>query len=309
MNTQMLEEMLGHLAARARGRRGPRPGPLLDRPHGPLGRRRRPRGARRRRPCPPDGAVRQPLRRAHGLPEPTVAACHGSCVGGGAEIAVACDLRVGGSNLRLRFPGGALGVPVGPARLVTLCGLSVAKYLLLTGKEVSADEALRWGLVHRVAPAASTEEEALELAAAVAEHPPEAVARPEAHAPRVGRRRGALAGRGRGPGGVAALRARAFRTRPSALEPFGAVERAVDPAIGGETCRSSAAGCRMAPGTEGRLRRILVPAAHSGRRLGRASDPVLCRAHISHEQASKDPRPMNKPFHALRARFRARPCL
>jgi enoyl-CoA hydratase len=111
-----------------------------------------------------------------GFPKPTVAACHGSCVGGGAEVAVACDLRVGGSNLRMRFPGAALGVPVGPARLVTLCGLSVAKYLLLTGKEVGAEQALRWGLVHKVAPAATTEEAALGLAAAVAEHPPESVA-------------------------------------------------------------------------------------------------------------------------------------
>ena len=109
--------------------------------------------------------------------KPTVAACHGACVGGGAEIAVACDLRVGGSNLRLRFPGGALGVPVGPARLVTLCGLSVAKYLLLTAKEADAEMAYRWGLVHKVAPAARTEEAALQLAAQVAEHPPEAVAR------------------------------------------------------------------------------------------------------------------------------------
>ena len=106
-----------------------------------------------------------------------MAACHGSCVGGGAEIAVACDLRVGGSNLRMRFPGGALGVPVGPARLVTLCGLSVAKYLLLTGKDVGAEQALRWGLVHKVAPAPATEEQALGLAGAVAAHPPEAVAR------------------------------------------------------------------------------------------------------------------------------------
>src|SRR5919106_1106988 len=88
------------------------------------------------------------------FPKPTVAACHGACVGGGAEIAVACDLRVAGSNLRLRFPGSALGVPVGPARLVTLVGLSVAKYLLLTAKEIAADEALRIGLVNRVAPAA-----------------------------------------------------------------------------------------------------------------------------------------------------------
>jgi enoyl-CoA hydratase/carnithine racemase len=111
-----------------------------------------------------------------GFPKPTVAACHGACVGGGAEIAVACDLRVGGSNMRLRFPGGALGVPVGPARLATLCGLSVAKYLLLTGKDVGADLALRWGLVHKVAPAAATEEAAIQLALQVAANPPEAVA-------------------------------------------------------------------------------------------------------------------------------------
>jgi enoyl-CoA hydratase/carnithine racemase len=111
------------------------------------------------------------------FPKPTVAACHGACVGGGAEIAVACDLRVGGSNLRLRFPGGALGVPVGPARLATLCGLAVAKYLLLTGKEVDAEMALRWGLVHKVAPASATEDAALQLAAQVAANPPEAVAR------------------------------------------------------------------------------------------------------------------------------------
>ena len=129
----MLEELLAHLAS-ARDDdevRGPRA--LVDRPHGPLGRRRRPRGARRRRA----GVRRMELfarlyDELTGFPKPTVAACHGACVGGGAEIAVACDLRVGGSNLRLRFPGAALGVPVGPARLVTLCGLSVAKYLLLT---------------------------------------------------------------------------------------------------------------------------------------------------------------------------------
>jgi enoyl-CoA hydratase len=111
------------------------------------------------------------------FPKPTVAACHGSVVGGGAEIALACDLRVGGSNLRMRFPGAELGVPVGPARLVTLCGLATAKYLLLTSRSVSADEALRLGLVNRVAPAAATEDSALGLAAEVAAHPPEAVAR------------------------------------------------------------------------------------------------------------------------------------
>jgi len=111
------------------------------------------------------------------FPKPTVAACHGDVVGGGAEIAIACDMRVGGSNLRMRFPGAALGVPVGPARLVTLCGLATAKYLLLSSRTVGADEALRLGLVNRIAPAAATEEAALDLAASVAGHPAEAVAR------------------------------------------------------------------------------------------------------------------------------------
>ncbi len=111
------------------------------------------------------------------FPKPTVAACHGDVVGAGAEIAICCDTRVGGSNLRMRFPGAALGVPVGPARLVTLCGLATAKYLLLTSRNVSADEALRLGLVNRVAPAAATEQAAIGLAAEIAQHPPEAVSR------------------------------------------------------------------------------------------------------------------------------------
>jgi len=111
------------------------------------------------------------------FPKPTIAACHGDVVGGGAEVAVACDMRVGGANLRLRFPGAALGVPVGPARLVSLCGLATAKYLLLSSRTVGADEALRLGLVNRVAPAAGTETAAIELAEGVAAHPPEAVAR------------------------------------------------------------------------------------------------------------------------------------
>jgi enoyl-CoA hydratase len=111
------------------------------------------------------------------FPKPTIAVCHGDVVGGGAEIAVACDMRVGGSNLRMRFPGAALGIPVGPARLVSLCGLATAKYLLFSSRTVGADEALRLGLVNRVAPAAGTEQAALELAAGVATYPPAAVAR------------------------------------------------------------------------------------------------------------------------------------
>jgi enoyl-CoA hydratase/carnithine racemase len=177
LNTAMLEEMLERLAF-AREDEGVRVLVLSSTDHMGLS-----AGADVREQLDADGRVRRMELFARlydeltGFPKPTIAACHGSCVGGGAEIAVACDLRVGGSNLRMRFPGAALGVPVGPARLVTLCGLSVAKYLLLTARDVGAEEALRWGLVHRVAPASATEEQALALAAAIAEHPPEAVAR------------------------------------------------------------------------------------------------------------------------------------
>ena len=177
LNTQMLEEILGHLAA-ARDDDGVRVLVVSSTDHMGLS-----DGADVREELDAEGRVRRMELFARlydeltAFPKPTVAACHGSCVGGGAEIAVACDLRVGGANLRMRFPGAALGVPVGPARLVSLCGLSVAKYLLLTAKDVGADDALRWGLVHRVAPAPATEEHALNLAAAIAEHPPEAVAR------------------------------------------------------------------------------------------------------------------------------------
>lgn len=111
------------------------------------------------------------------FPKPTVAACHGYTVGGGAEIAVACDIRIGGSNLQMRFPGAALGVPVGPARLVTLCGLGHAKYLLLSSNTIKVDEALRMGLVSQVAPGAATENTALELAGRIAVHDPADVAR------------------------------------------------------------------------------------------------------------------------------------
>ena len=177
MNTEMLVELLAHID---RARRDPQVRVLVISSNDHLGLSA---GADVREELDEQGRIHrmelfaQLYDQLTAFPKATVAACHGSVVGGGAEVAVACDLRVGGSNLRMRFPGASLAVPVGPARLVTLCGLSTAKYLLLTSRNVTADEALRMGLVHRVAPAARTEEAALELAAEVAGHPPEAVAR------------------------------------------------------------------------------------------------------------------------------------
>jgi enoyl-CoA hydratase len=177
INTQMLAELLEHLAV-ARGDEAVRVLVISSSDHLGLS-----AGADVREQLDEEAKVARMQLFADlydeivAFPKPTIAVCHGDVVGGGAEIAVACDMRIGGANLRLRFPGAALGVPVGPARLVTLCGLATAKYLLLSSRTISADEALRMGLVNRVAPAAATEEAALELAAAVAAHPPEAVAR------------------------------------------------------------------------------------------------------------------------------------
>lgn len=116
-------------------------------------------------------------RAVDGLPCVSVAVCVGYCVGAGAEIVAACDLRVGADNLRLAWPGGRLGVPVGPARLVPLVGLSVAKDLIFTGRVVLLEEAVSLGLVHRSASKEDAESEALRLARQVAAFPPDGLRR------------------------------------------------------------------------------------------------------------------------------------
>jgi enoyl-CoA hydratase/carnithine racemase len=116
-------------------------------------------------------------RAVDGLPCVSIAVCVGHCVGAGAEIVAACDLRVGADNLRLAWPGGRLGVPVGPARLVPLVGLSVAKDLIFTGRLVLLEEAMSLGLVHRSASQEDAESEALRLARSVAAFPPDGLRR------------------------------------------------------------------------------------------------------------------------------------
>jgi enoyl-CoA hydratase/carnithine racemase len=107
------------------------------------------------------------------FPAPTIAVCVGNVVGAGAELACGCDLRVGGDNLKLVFPGARLGVPVGPARLVPLVGLSKARELIFTGRVVGEEEADALGLLARRASAAEAEAAAIALAGELAAHPAE----------------------------------------------------------------------------------------------------------------------------------------
>ena len=132
------------------------------------------------------------------FPAPVICVCTGNVVGAGAEIAAASDLRVGADNLKLAWAGARLGVPVGPARLVPLVGLSAAKDLIFTGRAIGLDEASALGLLQRVAPAEQAEAAALELAAEIAAHPPAGLRVPEGDVPRVRGHRGSGRARERG---------------------------------------------------------------------------------------------------------------
>ena len=87
------------------------------------------------------------------MPKPTIAAIDGFALGGGCELALACDLRYASSGAKLGQPEINLGIIPGwggTQRLARVCGLGVAKDLILTGRLVGAEEALGIGLVNAV---------------------------------------------------------------------------------------------------------------------------------------------------------------
>ena len=108
------------------------------------------------------------------IPRPTVAAIGGYALGGGCELALACDLRIASDRARLGQPEILLGIIPGGGgtqRLARLVGPARAKELILTGRQVKSDEALRIGLVDRVVPADDFEDAALAWAAELATGP------------------------------------------------------------------------------------------------------------------------------------------
>ena len=109
------------------------------------------------------------------LGKPVIAAINGFALGGGCELAMACTLRIAADTARLGQPEINLGLLPGfggTQRLARLIGRAHALELLLTGRHVTADDALRLGLVNRVVPAASLLGEARALANELATKPP-----------------------------------------------------------------------------------------------------------------------------------------
>ncbi len=105
------------------------------------------------------------------IPRTVIAAVSGVALGGGCELALACDLRMASDRARLGQPEILLGIIPGGGgtqRLARLVGPARAKDMILTGRAVAADEALRIGLVDRVVPADEVQDAALAWAAELA---------------------------------------------------------------------------------------------------------------------------------------------
>ena len=106
---------------------------------------------------------------------PTIALIEGDCVGGGLGVAVMCDLRVCGASSRFGVPVKRLGLVESPdelAPLVAKLGANAMLEILLLGEIFGAEDALRLGLVNRVAPDAEVEAAARRMAASIAEGAP-----------------------------------------------------------------------------------------------------------------------------------------
>ena len=109
-----------------------------------------------------------------GIPRTVIASVAGVALGGGCELALACDLRICGENSKFGQPEILLGIIPGGGgtqRLARLVGASRAKDMILTGRQVSAAEALGMGLVNRVVAPDEVLDTALELASGLAQGP------------------------------------------------------------------------------------------------------------------------------------------
>ena len=111
-------------------------------------------------------------------PFPVIAAINGYALGGGCELAVACDIRIASDNVKIGFPETKLGLfPCwgGSQRVTRLMGLGRAKELIFTGEMISAEEAFKIGLVDKVVKQEELIDEAMKIATLISTNSPLAV--------------------------------------------------------------------------------------------------------------------------------------
>ncbi len=121
-----------------------------------------------------DGAARAAFRLLR-TRKPVIGAINGYAYGGGAVLAINCDIRICSENARFRFVGASYGLVVGASQLPRIVGAPVAKELIFTARTVDAPEALRIGLANHVVPLVDLERTVTEMAGAIAENSPTSV--------------------------------------------------------------------------------------------------------------------------------------
>lgn len=118
------------------------------------------------------------MEKIHQFRTPVIAAVNGYALGGGAELAIACDIRIASENAQFAFPEASLGIMAGfggTIRLQKIVGEGIAKELLLTSNRIKADEAYRIGMVNKVVPAEELMSTAMAMAEKIAKNGPIAV--------------------------------------------------------------------------------------------------------------------------------------
>jgi enoyl-CoA hydratase len=124
-------------------------------------------------------AGHQATRMIEEMDKPVIAAINGAALGGGCEVALACDIRIASDKARLGQPEVGLGIMPGwggTVRLARLVGEGKAREIVFSGGLINAEEALRIGLVNSVVPPDRLEEETMKLATTIASKAPLAVA-------------------------------------------------------------------------------------------------------------------------------------
>lgn len=110
-----------------------------------------------------------------GYPYPTLAVLNGHAIGGGLELALACDLRVAADSIKLGMPPAKLGLiysHTGIRKFIETVGAARTRELFLVGRRIDASAAAQWGLVNAVSPPEALNEEALSLAREIAGNAP-----------------------------------------------------------------------------------------------------------------------------------------